>query len=260
MRRRVHLKKKIKLFPKRTTSLSKVQKLMLSIIIVLVLIMISFYVINKKVSPVLINYAETEIRNISTMVINRAISKQMVEELDFEELFLIDKNSTGEINTIDFNPQIVNKVLSTCTSTVQLNLKYVEQGKLEEIDIPEILLTEYKRGKKGSGIIYEIPSGAVFHNVILANLGPKVPVRLNLVGDIESNVQTKITDYGINNALIEVFVTITVSEQVILPFISKTIQVSTDIPVAMKLISGKIPNSYFGNMDKTSTTLSVPVA
>lgn len=260
MRRRVRLKKKLKLFPERTTKLSKVQKLMLSIIIVLILLVISFYSINKKVSPALINYAETEIRNISTMVINRAISKQMVEELDFDELFLIDKNSSGEINTIDFNPQIVNKVLSTCTATVQLNLKYVEQGKLEEIDIPEILLTEYKRGKKSSGVIYEIPSGVIFNNVVLANLGPKIPVRLNLVGDIESNVQTKITDYGINNALIEVFVTITVSEQVILPFISKTIQVSTDIPVAMKMISGKIPNSYFGNMDKTSTTLSVPVA
>lgn len=260
MRRRIRLKKKIKILPQRTTPMKKSQKLMLSIIIILILILISFYGINKKVSPVLVNYAETEIRNLSTMVINRAISKQMVEELNFDELFLIDKNTAGEINTIDFNPQIVNKVLSTCTSTVQLNLKYVEQGKLEEIDIPEILLTQYKKGKKSTGVIYEIPSGAIFNNVLLANLGPKVPVRLNLVGDIESSVRTKITDYGINNALVEVFVTIKVSEQVILPFISKTIQVSTDIPVAMKLISGKIPDSYFGNMGKTSTTFSIPVA
>lgn len=259
MRRRARLKKKIKFFPERTEPMKKSKKLALSIMIILILIIISFYGINKKVSPVLMKYAESEIRNLSTMIINKAISKQMVEELDFDQLFIIDKNSANEINTIDFNPQIVNKVLSTCTSTVQLNLKYIEQGKLNAVDIPEILLTEYKVGKKSNGVIYEIPSGVIFNNAMLANLGPKIPVRLNLVGDIESSVQTKITDYGINNAMIEVFVTIQVSEQVILPFISKTIKVSTDIPVAMKLISGKIPDSYFGNMGKTSTTFSIPV-
>lgn len=259
MRKRIHLKKKIKLMPRSITPMKKSTKLILSLVIVLILIMVSFLYINKKVSPVLINYAETEMKKLSNLIINRAISKQMTEELNFDNLFLIDKNSDGEINTIDFNPVVVNKVLSTCTATVQLNLKYIEQGRLDLIDIPDALLTEYKTDHLKQGVIYQIPSGVVFNNSLLANLGPKIPVRLNLVGDIESNIHTKITDYGINNALVEVFVTIKVNEQVILPFISKTISVSTDIPVAIKLMSGKIPNSYFGNIGKTSTTFSVPV-
>jgi sporulation protein YunB len=259
MRKRIRLKKKIKLRSRVTTPMKKGTKLILSFIIVLILIMITFLYINKKVSPVLINYAETEMKKLSNLIINRAISKQMTEELNFDNLFLIDKNSAGEINTIDFNPVVVNKVLSTCTATVQLNLKYIEQGRLDLIDIPDALLTEYKNDNLKQGVIYQLPSGVIFGNSLLANLGPKIPVRLNLVGDIESNIHTKITDYGINNALVEVFVTIKVNEQVILPFISKTIGVSTDIPVAIKLISGKIPDSYFGNIGKTSTTFSLPV-
>lgn len=258
MRRRVRLKKKFFMIRKKEP-LKKSQKLIIIFFLLLMFIAFVFHYANKKVSPVLIHYAETEIKRLSNLIINRAISKQMTEELNFDNLFLIDKTDSGEINTIDFNPVIVNKVLATCTATVQLNLKYVEQGKLDEIDIPNALLTEYKTDKLKEGVIYEVPSGVVFGNTLLANLGPKIPVRLNLVGDIESNIHTKITDYGINNALVEVFVTMKVNEQVILPFASKTIGVETDIPVAIKLISGKIPDSYFGNMDKTSSSFSIPV-
>lgn len=215
--------------------------------------------INKKVSPILIQYAETEMKRLSSLVINKAITKQMTEEIDFKNLFFVDKNSSGEINSIDFNSVIVNKVLSMCTSTVQLNLKYIEEGKLDSIDISEDILTTYKNKKNKDGIIFEIPSGIVFQNALLNNIGPKVPVRLHLVGNIESNIHTKISDYGINNALIEVFINIKVNEQVILPFVSKTITVENNIPVAIKIMSGKIPESYFGTVGKDSKTLSIPV-
>lgn len=258
MRRRARLKRKVRI-EKCFKPFTKGQKIIMWIAFILIGIGLLFSYANKKVSPVLLHYAETEIKRLSNLIINRAISKQMTEELNFDDLFLIDKSASGEINTIDFNPVIVNKVLATCTATVQLNLKYVEQGKLEEVDIPDTLLTEYKTDKMKQGVIYEVPSGVVFGNTLLSNLGPKIPVRLNLVGDIESNIHTKITDYGINNALVEVFVTMTVNEQVILPFASKTISVSTDIPVAIKLLSGKIPDSYYGNMNKSSSTFSIPV-
>lgn len=258
MRKRVRLKQKKK-WKLEERKIKKSSKFIIIFVLLCLVIFLSFYFINKKVSPVLINYAETEMKRLSNLVITRAISKQMTEKLDVDNLFIIDKNTAGEINTIDFNPITVNKVLSTCTSTVQLNLKYVEEGRLDLIDIPSTLLTEYAEETKKKGIIYEIPSGVVFQNVLLSNIGPKIPVRLHLVGDIESNIHTKVTDYGINNALVEVFVKIKVAEQVILPFISKTIVVETDIPVAIKLITGKIPDSYYGNLGKSSSTLSIPI-
>ena len=146
MRKRVRLKKKIKYVRKRK-KWTKSQKLIVMFFLIVLGIILLFQYANKKVTPVLTRYAETEIKKLSNLIINKAISKQMTEELNFDNLFLIDKNSAGEINTIDFNPTIVNKVLSTCTSTVQLNLKYVEQGKLDQIDIPSALLTEYKNVK-----------------------------------------------------------------------------------------------------------------
>lgn len=259
MHRKVHLRRKILIYNKNKT-IKKGTKLIYAFIIIIILTVLTFYYLNKKAAPILINYAETEIKKLSSLIINRAISKQMTEELNFDNLFLIDKNSAGEINTIDFNPTVVNKVLATCTSTVQLNLKYVEDGKLNMIDIPDQLISEYQNNDTQNGVIYRLPTGIIFNNSLLANLGPKIPVRLNLVGDIESSIYTKITDYGINNALLEVFVKISVNEQVILPFISKTIAVSTDIPVAIKIISGNIPNNFFSEgKSKSSPTFTIPI-
>ena len=167
------------------------------------------------------NYAEMELKKFSTLVINKAISKQLSDDMDITELFLITKDSTGEIKTIDFNPLIVNKLLTLITNTVQLNLKKIEEGNVEELNIPDSVTIDYDEAKLKKGIIFEIPSGIVFNNAMLSNIGPKIPVKLNLVGDIVSNVNTRVTNYGINNALIEVSINMSVTEQVILPFASK---------------------------------------
>ena len=85
-------------------------------------------------------------------------------------------------------------------------------------------------------------------NIILSNIGPKIPVKLNMVGDILTDIETKVTDYGINNVVIEVIVKVEVYEQVILPFGAKKVTINTDIPIALKLIQGEIPSYFFNNL------------
>ena len=125
-------------------------------------------------------------------------------------------------------------------------LEDLENGNIEKIKNTALFSSRIKEG-----IIFEIPSGVVFNNIILANIGPKVPVKLNLTGDILTNISTKVTDYGINNAVVEVIVNVEVYEQVILPFTTTRITINTDIPIAIKLIQGEIPSYYFNNL-KTS--------
>lgn len=258
MQGRAHLRKKY-LFRRRNTKIKKSTILMLVLIFIIIFTMLLFNFINKKVSPVLMDYAELELKKFSTLIINRAISKQITDDMSMDELFILTKDGTGEIKTIDFNPLIVNKLLTLITNTVQINLKYIEQGNIELVDVPNSVLIDYDEDKLKNGIIFEIPSGIVFNNALLSNLGPKIPVKLNLIGDIISNVKTKVTNYGINNAMIEVSVIMEVTEQVILPFASKRITVTTNIPIAIKLIQGSIPGYYFNGMDKLSPNLTIPV-
>ncbi len=253
---RARLKKKYVFKKKR---IKKVNIFLGSLALLFVVLIYSFNFLNKKVLPILLNYAEAEVTKLSTIVINKAVSKHLAEDMSLEDLFIITKGENGYIRTVDFNPIIVNKVLTTTTNTVQINLKYIEQGKLDLIDLPDNVLIDYDEKKLKKGIIYEIPSGIVFNNALISNIGPKIPVKLNLVGDIVSGVKTKITNYGINNALIEVNVNLEVTEQVILPFTSKRVKVSIDIPVAMKLIEGTVPNYYLNGINQNSASITLPV-
>ncbi len=250
--------KKIKL--KKIKKINKINLLIITIILILFTTLLTFYYINKKVSPILLNFAEIETVKLANLIINRAITKQIANEIDLDKLFNTIQNNEGEIQAIDFNATIVNRVLSTTTNIVHMYLKAIEQGNIDLIEIPDDVLIEYDKEKLRKGIIYEIPIGAVFDNAFLANLGPRIPVKLNLVGSVISNINTKINQYGINNALIEVYVQIEVTEQVNLPFMSKRVTIQTDVPVALKVIQGKIPYYYQGSgIDRNSSILALPI-
>ncbi len=251
MRLRIHLKKK-------RHKLSVGNTIIIIFILVVTMTYFSLNYLNKNVVPVLMSYATSQVRKFSSLIINRAISKQIAEDLSVEDMFIITKSETGEIRTIDFDPIVVNKTLNKIVNTIQLNLKYLEEGKLELLELPDNVLIDYNEEELSKGVIYEIPSGVVFNNSLLANLGPKIPVKLSLIGDIVSNVNTKVTNYGINNALIEVSIYVQVESRVILPFITDTVIVETEIPVAMKLVQGIVPDYLLGGLTNSSVPIKVP--
>ena len=256
MYNRVKFKKKIIILNK-NKKISVLNKLIIILLLLFICIMLVFKFINKKVSPVLLSYAESSVRKLTNLIINKAISKQLAEDLNIENLFIITKDGNGEIKTIDFNPTLVNKTLTIITNNIQLNLKYLEEGNIDLLELPDNIDININEEKISKGIIYEIPSGVIFDNAILANIGPKIPVKLSIIGDIVSTVNTKVTNYGINNALIEVSIIVEVEEMVILPITTKKIKVESSIPVAIKLIQGTVPEYYFNGIDKNSPSLAI---
>ncbi|MDD2489731.1 MAG: sporulation protein YunB [Bacilli bacterium] len=250
--------KKIRL--KKQRPHKKINFLVLVVVFIFVFIVLLLNYINNKVSPILLNFAEIETTKLANLIINRAINRQVANAINMEEMFVVIKNDDGEIQTIDFNPAIVNKILSTTTNTIQIYLKAIEQGNIDLIELPEEILIEYDKEKLKKGIIYEIPFGAATGNIFLSNLGPKIPVRMGLIGSVVSNINTKLNQYGINNVLVEVNIKIEVAEQVNLPFMSKRVNIRTDVPLALKVIQGKIPLYYQGTgIEKNSSILALPI-
>ncbi len=244
--RRIRLKKRIKF-----------KNSILIFILLIISIFLAFRFINLKINPVLLDYANMEARKLASIIINDAINKNF-NDINVDELFIITKEE-NEIKSIDFNPIIVNQVLTNTTTLIQTNLKYLEQGKIELLNLNTDALIDYNTDKLRQGIIYEIPSGVIFGNSFLANIGPKIPVRFSLVGDIVSYVNTNVKDYGINNALIEVNIVLELSEQLILPFVTDKITIDTSIPVALKLIQGTVPNYYLNGL-QNSPAITLPIS
>jgi len=196
-------------------------------------------------------YAEIEAGRIARYIVNYAVTTENIKELKFNDLFIVEKNKNDEIQTVDFDSIVVNNVLNTITETVIKYFKAVEEGNLEIINLSEGFLINTDTNKLKEGIIAEIPMGIVTGNTILSNLGPKIPVKLSVAGQVESQIGTEVEYYGINNALITVYVNIDVSQQIYMPIATGRVVISQKIPIAIKMMQGVVPDCYFGNLNSS---------
>lgn len=242
---RIHLKRRSK-FSKFRLKKRKSKKEIIIIILALIVItvIVVFMYINKKITPLLMIYAEKKSRTVATSIITQAISNDLLKEIDKNKIFVETKDKDGNVISTDFNSVVINKLLNEVSSYVEIYLEELETGNIDKLKLSRNIKDKYGLKNRKNGVVYEIPSGVVTNNALLSNLGPKVPVRLNLNGDVITNIKTNVTNYGINNALIKVSVSVKVYMQVIIPFKSKEIVVESDIPIVMRLVKGEVPNYY----------------
>lgn len=220
----------------------KSSKIKIYIVFVLILISLLFIligVVGERLSGYYLEYSKREAIEIMDSALNKTVNKDILNEIKNSDFYIISKNKDGDIETIDYNSYLVNNLLNKMSTNLY-----------------NIVKQEERSSKDAS---FYIPLGAISKNPLLVDKGPKIPVRMHAIGSVISNINTKVKDFGINNSLIEMSVHVEVTEKVILPVISDEIKISNDIPLAYKIIKGKIPNYYGGIIDRNSNVYSIPV-
>ncbi len=223
-------------------------------------IVFSFFLVQamgKSLNPILARYVNIEAKRFASNIINSTINKIIVKNNDFD-LFVISQNSNGQIEMLDYNTQKVNKLLFEITDSIQKKLTDLEEGKIAELEISNNFklknLTKIK-----DGVLCEVPIGALKGNTLFANIGPDIPIKLSFVGQVQSNLETKINSYGINNVVIETNVVVQVEEQITTPITSKSSLITIRAPLTIKLIKGVVPDCYFPAIEKNSNLISLPI-
>ena len=98
--------------------------------------------------------------------------------------------------------------------------------------------------------------GLINNNILLENLGFRIPCKVNFVNDIEINFKTKVTDYGLNNVLVELYLVVNVENDLLSPQGHETFKEDYEIVIASKVIMGRIPDYYGGMFEKSSSIVS----
>ena len=168
--------------------------------------------------------AEAKSRKYVTEIINNS-----TDNLKFEnDLFVIEKGSDNEIKMITYDSYEATKLINKITHNIQ-----------DSFDEMESVFNGHDKF-----VVDEIPLGGVFKNALIRNFGPKIKIRLDIVGDVLSELETEVKPYGINNALVEVRVKLKANARVVLPLASKEISIVNVIPLSINIINGNIPEAY----------------
>ena len=208
----------------------------LGIIIIFISLGCSFFIIDyfaKKSNEILLPMAESQVMKVVTMIINSACDESKI----YDDLYEINKDSNDEIKMITYNSFEVTKLINQVTSNVETKIRQIENGEINY----------YGYNDELGGIIAEIPIGVIFGNTMLSNIGPKIKVRLNMLGDIVSNIETEVKPYGINNAYVEMRIFLEVTARIVLPFASEKVVISNVIPLSMNIVQGSIPEAYISS-------------
>lgn len=235
---------------KKRLSLLK-QKYLITFIFVIIFTFIFITILSKRALPVIMNYASVQTKRVAIEVLRNTGLKEVNKKIKNETVFEIMKNKNGEIESIDFNTRVLNETLIIVAKSVRQRLKEVEQG----MNLPEEMYSDFLDKKFRNGIIYEVPIGIAFNNSLLSNIGPKIPVKVEYSGNVGLDVKTSVKSYGINSALIEVYIYVEVTQSTILPFNTKEVKVSSEIPVIMKVVKGTVPNYITGS----NSSYSLPI-
>ncbi|MCH5179679.1 MAG: sporulation protein YunB [Erysipelotrichales bacterium] len=189
----------------------------------------------------ILDYATMQAQKVMTY-----ISTTIIEELNTEysieskDLITYETNE-GDVTTIVFDTKFLNDFLKIATTKTLSLIKEVEKGEYDNKYFPES-----NTYKNNSGIIYEVPVGLITNNVILSNIGGKIPIKFESLGSVEGNIISKTSSFGLNNALINIYLNLSINTQVIVPDSSRIQNTQTEVPIFMYIINGKVPSYYYG--------------
>lgn len=201
------------------------------------LILVAAFICSFMLLNIFANRSEKYLLPLAKLKLDKAISFVINHATDnFDnntELYSLDI-SNNEIKMINYNPTEVVKLLDQITFNIENDLRDIENNQSR--------FPEFSQGFYG-----EIPFGLIFNNVLLTNLGPKIKLKFNFLGSIISEVETEAKPYGINNAILEMRIKVTVNGQIILPFISEEITISNVIPISINVVQGNVPSGYISS-------------
>ncbi len=223
------------------------------LVIIVTVILLSFLFIhyyNKRISNKIISIAQIKINEYSNDIIMDSFNKQILDEHEINNIIKISKNKSDEIIAVDFDLKKAYLVSMNVSKNIRDSL-----NNLEKQNLKEEFLDYYQK----DGFVLLLPIGLASKNIYFSNLGPRIPVRIKFVGNLTTGLQTKIKEYGVNNSLIEVYLKVSLNEEIIVPYSSKKINNSCEILLSSQVIEGIVPSIYNGLLEKNSSLINVPL-
>ena len=193
--------------------------------------------ISSKISDAIILVSDKMVETENDLTFKEAFAKKSDSGVDTDKLIEIIRNKNDEIVEVDFKVIECEKMLLTV---------------IGEINKEAAKLTS-------DGYLLNIPLGYITKSPILVNLGPKIPVKIVTTDVVLGDVQTKITEFGINSAMLELYLNFEIKYNATLPLEKQTKVLKYRALVASKVINGKVPDFYNGTFNKKSDTFNLPI-
>lgn len=203
----------------------KLSKKYVNIVTIIIVALLTVFFLIKTITPVFNNLCQSEAKATATKIVNDTIDDVM-ENYTYTDLVVINKDNDGKINSIHADTATLNKIVSNIATNIQKNIDSQENRDI------------YIRLGTFTGI------------TLLSGRGPKVPIRISSIGNIDTNIKSEFESAGINQTIHRITLETKCEIQILTPFNTIVSSVEDKVILAENIVIGEIPESYFdiGNL------------
>jgi len=209
------------------------RQLAIILIILLILVNIFVFLMDKSIMPTLLAIADGEMRAKAAVTINNCIIKEFGDDFNYDEIIKVEKDNEGNIVMLKADTMKLNEIACDVALTAQNELK--------------------KMGQVG----LDIPFSYVAKNNILSGFGPNITVKMKPIGYIETKYISTFESAGINQTRHRIFVEVKTKIRMTLPSNNNEIEITHQVPICETIIVGKIPDNAI-NLDMNTAGFSLP--
>ena len=215
-------------YPKTAKKRRRKKRLVIILFLVVALLVFLFIHFQRNVTRVLISISEATMRASTTIAVNDAVYYTLSDEMRYEDLVTVTRDSDGNITAVAANPLKINKIARDTASISQSNLKNLSLN-----GIP-------------------VPLGALTGIEAFAGLGPSIHFRIIPVSSVSCDFSSAFESVGINQTKHSIYLNVIADISIVMPSRTENFAVVTEILVGESVIVGEIPNTFlqsdiFGN-------------
>ena len=194
--------------------------------VAVIIIAAVFFIIDRQVSPLLMNVASAEVKEMVSQLANECVLGVMGSSSEYSDLVTLTTDDQGHVTYLSADSIRMNGIAYNASLAIQ--------DELEKADAHDL----------------SIPLGSVLGSDLFSGTGPMVNVRIQPAGNVSTQYKSEFAAAGINQTRHKIVLVINTEVIIILPTASSSVTVSTQITVSETIIVGTVPNNYV-NVDET---------
>jgi len=228
---------------------SKKNRIVLLIFFVFITNIFLFNLFGNSLSVNISKMTRVKIEEISKYYMNRVIKKYLnIDSSSYIKLNFVNNNIVG----VDIDNNKSNKLLKSVIDDLEKMVRDIENGKINDYSNLEFIYGD-------KCLILLVPLGTSFNNSLLYDIGPKIPVKVSFLENVDAYLDVSVEEYGINNALIKLFININMEQIIEMPIDKDRTVINYRFLIASKLVNGIVPSIYGYGLNQNSNLVKSDV-
>lgn len=179
-----------------------------------------YLIIYKSINPIFDTICADEAKSIATKITNEESSKAM-DGYTYNDLFKIEKDENGNIQMINANIFIIDKITSNVATYIQNSLNNTNNA------------------------VIKIPLGSFSGIKMFSGIGPQFKIKISSSGNISTDLKSEFESRGINQTIHRIYLQIDCKVNILTPIKSLEENISNQILLAENVIIGQIPATFY---------------